>query len=101
MNLDDEFNNFVRGESKLWFIVGRSGPIVKKIDEFSFSVLCWASEALARTFLTEKLSPKTATRFSVQNLNFDEYIELRQSVKWIEDKEKVKLELFGSVPKST
>lgn len=101
MNLEAEFNTFVRGESRLWFIVGRSGPVVKKIDDYSVSVLCWASEALASNFIAEKLSLTTAASFSVQNLNFEEYLELRQSVKWIEDKENVKLELFGIAPRST
>lgn len=101
MNPGDVFETFVRGESKLWFVVGRSGPIVKKIDEQSLSVLCWESKAKANRFLEEKLTPKTASGFTLQNLDFEEYIEPRQSVKWIEEKEKVKLEIFGREPKST
>ena len=96
MNTENELRKFSTGESRLHFVTGVSGLIMKKLDDCSATVFYWANAEAAEDFISTSFPGNQRQSYSVRSLNAKEFSELSQSIKWLPENAEVNIEFYVS-----
>lgn len=96
MEKETHLGTFAKGESKLHFVIGVSGFIMKELTNESATVYCWESETAAKKFIVAKFSEKQRTHYSVKHLNSTEFNDLRYTIKFLPEEAVVTLKFYES-----